>query len=88
MANKFTALQNDVKMNKQFLNQTQWSWLINWVNPYTQDYTGSLVQWGELEHFFLARRFLARFPEALNITYTPKKFVIQTSTVPRYKARK
>jgi hypothetical protein len=83
VSDQFDALQQAVKTNKQFLNQTQFSWLINWVNPYTDAYSGSLITYGELEHFQLARRLMHRFPKLLNATYNPKKFIIQTSTVPR-----
>lgn len=83
VSDQFDALQAAVQNNKQFLNQTQFGWLINWVNPYTDIYSGNLVTYGELEHFQLARRLMHRFPQLLNVTYNPKKFIIQTSTVPR-----
>lgn len=77
-------LQKSIAKHRDiFSNQTKYQWIVDWVPRYDLSVQGLLVVPGEEEHYHLGERFLNRFPEIFNKSFSPNLFDIQTTVVSR-----
>jgi multiple inositol-polyphosphate phosphatase/2,3-bisphosphoglycerate 3-phosphatase len=78
---RLTTLQATIRRHKDLLHNTNYSWLLNWTNPYKPFQAGNLEVLGELEQYTIAKRFALLY----NITApsVDNAYPIQTTMIPR-----
>eukprot|EP01116_Phalansterium_solitarium_P023621 TRINITY_DN8382_c0_g1_i2.p1 TRINITY_DN8382_c0_g1~~TRINITY_DN8382_c0_g1_i2.p1 ORF type:complete len:410 (+),score=52.49 TRINITY_DN8382_c0_g1_i2:795-2024(+) len=80
---KLSYLQTVLHLYGQSIPNQEFAWMSNWTNKYTPLQSGLLDVFGEWEHYNLSKRFVQDFPGLLNDTYSPLKYLFQTTQVSR-----
>lgn len=79
---EFFQLEVAIQANKAHITQNATKWLVEWRVPYSVTDSGDLLLSGKYEQAGIGTRLMERFP-ALAEPYAPKKYIIQTTEIPR-----
>jgi multiple inositol-polyphosphate phosphatase / 2,3-bisphosphoglycerate 3-phosphatase len=80
---KLQAILDAERAKILHLNSTMFGWMLKWKNPFPLALAGELDEVGEIEHYHIARRVLADYPDAFASPYVSIAYPIRTTEVPR-----